>query len=103
MLQIPEGYAVCPICQGTTRRLVPESCRQHINILATYDATTDTLACKNCGGQTMNLRALGYTKKRKPTDTIGCNHHYTGRQAGNCYMVYTCVHCLDQYDIDSGD
>ena len=103
MLQIPEGYALCPVCQGSTRRPVPESVRQYANNLATYDKETDTLACANCGGQTMSLKALGYTKKLHPENTLGCKHHFTGRQAGNCYVIYTCAHCMSQYDIDSGD
>jgi hypothetical protein len=97
---IPQGYAICPCCHGSTRIPVPENLRQYN--LAGYDKTTDTLACDNCGGQTMNLKALGYTKKRNPEDTEGCKHEYVGRNAGNCYTIYTCK-CGSSYDIDSGD
>lgn len=103
MFKIPEGYAVCPCCNGTTRRLLPETSRCYADTLSGYDKTTDTLACNNCGGQTMSLKAVGYTKKPTPEATIGCKHEYEGRNAGNCYTIYHCKICGSSYDIDSGD
>lgn len=93
-------YAECPKCNGTTR--IP----YHGDgmYVATYDAKTKTVACNNCGGQTMSLRATGQSRV-DPTspEGKGCLHEYRGRQAGNCYYVYTCVKCGDIYDIDSSD
>lgn len=99
----PDGCAVCPACHGTGRRPVPEANRKYVDIVVGYDKVTDTLVCNNCGGQTMSLRARGYTKKRKPKDTEGCTHEYVGHRAGNCYWVYNCKHCASSCDVDSGD
>lgn len=100
---LPAGCGICPKCQGTGRREVPEHARRYVNVIAGYDKETDTLACDNCGGQTMFGRAMGYTKKRIETDSEGCSHEYVGRNAGRCYTIYTCKHCSSTYDIDSSD
>jgi len=100
---IPEGHGVCPACSGTGRVPVPEHSQKYKNVIAGYDKATDTLACGNCGGQKMYGTALGYTKLRQPDDAQGCMHEYVGRNAGHCYTIYTCKHCGDTYDIDSGD
>ena len=94
--------ATCPKCNGTTRRKVPALSRPWATSLATYDKATDTLACDNCGGQRMELKATGQTRI-DPTTGLGCLHAYTGRIAGNCYTVYTCAKCGDSYGIDSSD
>lgn len=101
-MTIPENCGVCPKCKGTKRRPLPENMRRYAPHLATYDGATDTLACDNCGGQTMSLTATGYTKKSNPHDTEGCLHKFAGRNAGNCYTIYTCKFCGQSYDIDSG-
>jgi hypothetical protein len=36
-------------------------------------------------------------------DGTPCKHEYKGVERGRCYTVYTCIHCNDRYDIDSGD
>jgi hypothetical protein len=60
------------------------------------------MTCRNCGGQTMSQTATGTTPLRP--DGKPCAHNFTGRKAGNCYHVYTCVHgCGYSFDIDSGD
>ena len=94
--------AVCPKCNGSTRRPLPESSRKYADIIATYDKATDTLACDNCGGQTMSLRATGRTRI-DPATGLGCMHKYNGVTTSNCYHEHTCIKCGDRYDIDSGD
>jgi hypothetical protein len=32
-----------------------------------------------------------------------CTHSYSGETAGRCLTEYTCKHCGDRYQIDSGD
>lgn len=90
---------ICPRCNGTTRRTAGDA--KYKTIIATYDAATDTFACDNCGGQTMDLRATGRVPLR--ADGTPCLHKYRGEQLGNCYHRYTCIHCGDRYCIDSGD
>ena len=92
---------VCPVCDGTTRRPVPESQQQYKTIYAGYDAATDTLECDNCGGQYQWGRACGQVPLNKNGEP--CKHQYQGQNAGRCLTRYTCVHCGDQHDIDSGD
>lgn len=94
------AQATCPKCLGSGRRPCPESTRQYR--VATYRASDDTLACDNCGGQTMSLTATGQTRV-DPATGLGCLHEYRGVKAGNCYHVHTCTKCGDRYDIDSGD
>jgi hypothetical protein len=91
--------APCPVCTGTGRVPCPEAQRQYN--LAGYDPATDTLACDNCGGQTMSCHGTGRVLVRP--DGTPCRHEYTGSQAGRCYWQYTCRHCGDRYSIDSGD
>jgi hypothetical protein len=95
-----QSTATCPACNGSTRRPCPPTSRQYR--LATYRESDDTLACNNCGGQTMGLKATGVTRV-DPATGLGCLHDYRGRQEGNCFHVYTCTKCGDRYDIDSGD
>lgn len=100
MTQIAFKTGICPVCNGTPR--VPAGDQQYKAILAGYDTTTDTLACKNCGGQTMACRGTGRVNLRP--DGTPCTHKYAGTQKGNCYWEYTCIHgCGDRYSIDSGD
>lgn len=89
----------CPVCAGATR--VPAGDTPHKTITAGYDRATDTLACQNCGGQTMSLRATG--KVRARPDGTPCTHEYQGRDAGRCLTRFTCRHCGDTYEIDSSD
>jgi DNA-directed RNA polymerase subunit RPC12/RpoP len=75
---------------------------QYKGIMSGYDKETDTMACRNCGGQTMYGKPLGYTAI-DPETGLGCKHEYVGRDAGRCYTIYTCRKCGSRYDIDSGD
>lgn len=102
-VEIPAGLAVCPKCNGRTRRPVPEALRRYASITATYRPIDDTLACDNCGGQSMSLQATGYTLPN-PKTGLGCLHEFRGQQAGNCYRIYTCtLGCGTRFDIDSSD
>lgn len=96
------GTGVCPVCNGSTRRPVPQALHQYLPNIAGYDRASDTLACDNCGGQTMYGRATGQVPLRP--DGTPCKHEYQGQQRGNCYVVYRCTHgCGFTYDIDSSD
>lgn len=94
-----EGYGVCPVCNGSKR--VPAGDTKYKHVLAGYNKETDTIACNNCGGQTMFGSPTGEAKLRP--DGTPCKHEYVGTLRGRCYTVYTCHHCGDYYDIDSGD
>lgn len=91
----------CPVCNGSGRIPVEPSQERWKKIMASYDEATDTFACRNCGGQTMNCHGTGQVNLR--ADGSPCVHEYQGVNAGRCYTVYTCVHCGDRYGIDSGD
>lgn len=90
--------ATCPKCEGSARMPANERNRMCYG----YDKATDTLPCNNCGGQTMSLKATGQTTV-DPATGLGCLHEVQGRQAGNCYWVYTCSKCKFNYAIDSSD
>ena len=89
----------CPVCSGSGR--VPAGETQYKNVLAGYDAKTDTLECRNCGGQYMFGRPTGLVS----VDFGGqpCVHEYTSQNVGRCLAEYTCKFCNDRYQIDSGD
>lgn len=90
----------CPVCNGSGRRPVPADSKYFAST-ASYDKDTHTLACLNCGGQTMGCRGTGKVNARP--DGSPCVHEYTYKKLGNCYHGYTCKHCNDSYSIDSGD
>ncbi|CAB4131457.1 hypothetical protein UFOVP276_208 [uncultured Caudovirales phage] len=74
----------CPVCEGT----------KHKN--------TDPLSdCTNCGGQYMWGKPTGIVRLR--SDGTPCTHEYTGSKDGNCLHGFSCKHCGDAYQIDSGD
>lgn len=93
-------YGTCPVCSGSGR--TPAGDAKYKSIVAGYDATTDTFACDNCGGQTMGGRPTGKVPLRKDNHQP-CKHDYTARNAGRCYTIYTCKHCVFSFDIDSSD
>lgn len=95
-----ERTHTCPECNGSTRtpyRLDPSWKR----VIAGYDAATDTLPCHNCGSQYMFGRATGLVNLNRAGQP--CTHVYKGQSAGRCLTEYTCIHCDDRYQIDSGD
>lgn len=96
-LQLPLGTATCPVCAGSTRQPAGR-----YRYCYGYDPETDTVACRNCGGDTMSLRALGYTRV-DPASGLGCRHEYVGENVGRCLTLYRCARCGDAYSIDSSD
>lgn len=89
--------ATCPVCNGTCRMpTTAEFTSRHY----TYDKATDTVACQNCGGQTMSGKATG--KVRMRPDGTPCTHEYKGADAGRCLTRFGCGHCGDAFLIDSG-
>lgn len=92
-------YGECPVCNGTGR--VAAGNEKYKEVSAGYDKQTDTLPCRNCGGQTMSAKGTGRVRLRP--DGTPCTHKYFARNAGRCYTVYTCELCGDSYGIDSGD
>lgn len=91
----------CPVCYGTGR--TSAAALPYAANCAGYDYASDTIPCTNCGGQ----RMFGTPSGRVPlrADGTPCRHDYIAdkSKSRNCYNVYTCRHCGDSYDIDSGD
>lgn len=92
-------YGVCPVCNGSGR--VAAGNYKYKDVVAGYDKETDTLACNNCGGQTMYGKPSGKVPLRP--DGTPCKHEYTSASVGRCLTRYTCKHCGVSHDIDSGD
>jgi len=89
----------CPVCNGTGR--VPAGDTPFKTVLSGYVKETDTLMCRNCGGQYMFGHPRGEVNLRE--DGTPCIHKYTSKTVGRCLTEYTCQHCGDRYQIDSGD
>lgn len=89
----------CPVCNGSGR--VPAGDYKYKHVVAGYDAATDTLKCTNCGGQYMYGQPTGEVRLR--ADGTPCTHSYKSKTVGRCLTEYTCEHCGDRYQIDSGD
>jgi hypothetical protein len=91
-----DGYGVCPVCNGTGQVELTEHEK-------TYSWNKDQThrKCHNCGGQYMYSSAKG--EVRLNTDGVPCTHNYTSTNDGRCLTGYTCMHCGDRYQIDSGD
>lgn len=92
---------VCPVCAGSCRVAVPESAQRYKSVMAGYDSATDTMPCRNCGGQYQWSNPTGTVEANR--DGIACRHSYVGENVGRCLTKYTCQHCGDSYKIDSGD
>lgn len=93
------SQGTCPVCAGTGR--VPAGDSQYKHVIAGYDQDTDTFGCRNCGGQYMYGSPRGEVRLRP--DGTPCTHEYVSRNVGRCLTEYSCVHCSDRYQIDSGD
>lgn len=94
------NYGTCPVCNGTSRRSA--SSEPYKTVYAGYDATTDTLPCYNCGSQYMFGKSSGKVRLRLDNNEP-CVHSYKGQNVGRCLTQYTCQHCGDSHQIDSGD
>jgi hypothetical protein len=90
---------VCPVCNGSGRK--PAGDNKYKSVIAGYDKVTDTFECTNCGGQYMFGRPTGEVNARP--DGTPCTHEYSSKNVGRCLTEYTCKHCGDRYQIDSGD
>ena len=94
---------VCPVCNGSGHRPCPD----HLRAFGAqhgwygYRAEDDTVDCDNCGSQYMYGRSTGQVALN--ADGVPCTHSYTAQNAGRCLTSYTCQHCGDRYQIDSGD
>lgn len=96
-----KNKGICPVCNGTGRVAVPEHQQKYKHVYSSYDADTDTLSCHNCGGQYMYGKSTGQVRLNK--EGHPCTHKYTSKNVGRCLTEYTCEHCGDRYQIDSGD
>lgn len=94
------NLAVCPVCSGSGRVASKEKPGYHRSVYG-YDSETNTLLCRNCGGQYMSLKPTGKVPRNRRGHA--CVHKYQHSLAGRCYHRYTCVYCNDEYHIDSGD
>ena len=93
----------CPVCRGLGRMTSPPHLK-NANGWYGYDPETNTVPCKNCGGQYM----MGTPSGRVPLNKAGepCTHEYEsnspfGRNRG--ITDYICKHCGDKYTWDSTD
>ena len=95
---------ICPKCNGTLFRPCPDNMREYgiSHGWYGYRAADDTVPCDNCGAQKMFSSATGVVPLRNDNG-MPCLHEYEGQKIGNCLHRYTCKHCGDRYEIDSGD
>jgi len=95
-------FGVCPVCNGTGHKPCPDNLRVYgvKNGWYGYRASDDTVSCDNCGAQKMFGQATGKVPLRDNGEP--CKHEYIGKTAGRSYSRYTCLHCNDQYEVDSG-
>lgn len=89
-------YGTCPVCNGTGE--VPLSDREKAY---SWNRGKEHGPCYNCGGQYMFGTPRGKVKLN--TNGVPCTHSYTSKTVGRCLTEYTCTHCGDRYQIDSGD
>lgn len=92
------NLGVCPCCDGTG--FGKELTEQEKKYWWNKDKTHED--CRNCGGQYMYGKPTGKVRLRRDNGEP-CTHKYSGYSAGRCLTRYTCEHCGDRYDIDSGD
>ena len=94
---------ICPKCNGTGHMPCPDSLRHYGQKSGWYGyrAVDDTVTCDNCGGQYQYGRATG--KVPLNTEGVPCLHEYVAKSAGRSLTNYTCKHCNNSYQIDSGD
>lgn len=86
----------CPVCNGTKEVALTEIEQKY-----SWNKGKTHRACTNCGGQYMYGSPRGEVKLRP--DGTPCTHNYTSKTVGRCLTEYTCKHCGDSYQIDSGD
>ena len=89
---------ICPVCNGTKRQNYtgPDA-----EVIYGFDPESKTLPCRNCGGQYMFGTPLGLVVLN--ANNIPCTHEYKHVSSVRCLHTFQCIHCLDTYQIDSGD
>ena len=94
-------YGVCPVCNGSKRvqEVIPDYAKA--GGWYGYSADDDCVDCTNCGAQKMYGKPTGIVRMNK--EGKPCTHSYKGERIGRCLMSYTCEHCGDHFDVDSGD
>ena len=93
------NYVTCPKCNGFGR--IPAGDNKWKFISSGYRESDDTFKCDNCGGQYMMGVPTG--KVRFDKNNNPCYHSYKSQNVGRCLTQYSCEHCGDTYQIDSGD
>jgi len=96
-MQDTQELGICPKCHGT--RKIPLS---DVEKTYSWNKGFTTKECDNCGAQRMYGRPSGKVNLRFDNKEP-CLHEYSGRNSGRCRTVYSCKHCGDSYEIDSGD
>lgn len=94
---------VCPVCNGSGHMPCPDHLRTSGSKHGWYGyrPEDDTINCTNCGSQYMYGKSTGEVNLRP--DGTPCTHEYKGINTRRCLTTYSCIHCSDRYDIDSGD
>lgn len=93
----------CPVCNGSGHMPCPDHLLKNAskNGWYGYRSEDNTIDCTNCGSQYMYGRSTGQVNLRG--DGTPCKHEYESTNIGRCLTRYKCIHCSDQYTIDSGD
>jgi hypothetical protein len=86
----------CPVCNGSGKVALTEAEKNH-----SWNRNRTEKECQNCGGQYMYGSGRGEVNLNK--EGVPCTHVYQSSNAGRCLTNYTCIHCGDRYQIDSGD
>lgn len=93
-----KAKGICPICHGAGYTRIAADSRK-------WYPDRHFHKCQNCGGQyqagviEMDLGMVNLHR----ISGLPCAHDYTYRKLGNCYHGYTCKHCGDSHNVDSGD
>lgn len=94
---------ICPVCNGTLRQPVTDAERHGTKWNKSYDAESDTIDCFNCMPRGMFSSRVPTGKVTINREGVPCTHQFVEEKIGNCYYRYSCKHCTDSFNIDSGD
>lgn len=95
-INIPTGYCRCPKCNGSGVMPLTDKEKTY-----SWNKGRATRECDNCGAQYQMCQSRGYVRPNR--EGTPCLHSYSGKNVGNCLTKYTCKHCGEQFEIDSGD
>lgn len=100
-MTIPHGMGTCPVCNGSKRvhEVIPEYAKKYG--WYGYSPNDDMVDCTNCGAQKMYGKPSGMVRLNH--EGLPCKHSYDGQNIGRCLFQYTCKHCGDSFQVDSGD